>query len=735
MQDGSNPTAPPPGPDIVGTAIPAFPVPSTASLEERRPRTLKDDDAFAVLDHAGDILSGPGSPEGIFFEDTRHLSHLDLSLGGRRPMLLSSDLRDDNAGLTCDLTNADIFDGERLVLERDLLHVRRTKFLWRGIGYERIVVRSFAPGAVRVKLELRFAADFADLFEVRGSRRPRRGTLHPPEVTDTSVTFAYTGLDDRRRSTLLLFEPRPAELTGDRASYWLDLEPGGRTMVWLETACIDRPIQAAPGMAFLAGMRGVRRGLMAARKRSASVDTSNELFNEAFRRARADLSMLMTGKPGGPYPYAGIPWFCAAFGRDALITAHLMLWVDPEVARGVLNFLAENQAVEENDAADAEPGKILHEARGGEMAVLGEVPFRRYYGSVDSTPLFVWLAGAYLDRTGDVATIRHLWPNIEAALAWIDIYGDRDGDGFVEYGRKTEKGLANQGWKDSHDSIFHADGSSAPGPIALCEVQAYVYGAWRAAAAIARSLGFQTRASELERKADVLRTDFAERFWCPEIGTFALALDGAKRPCRVRSSNAGHALLTGIALPEHAAAVAAQLTGTASFSGWGVRTLAAGEARYNPMSYHNGSVWPHDNALIALGLARYGHKAEVLRIFEGLFAASLHMDLRRLPELFCGFSWRRGQGPVPYPVACSPQAWAAAVPLAMLQAALGLEIGGGRLRLRFTRPALPDFMDEVTLSDLAVGHGRVDVRLRRHGASVSVEVLRRDPAIRVVTVT
>ena len=732
MQD--EPSLPASRPDIVGTAPPEFSVPSSASLEERRPRTLKDDDAFAVLDHAGDIATGPGSPEGIFFEDTRHLSYLDLRLGDRRPMLLSSDLRDDNAGLTCDLTNADIEAGGELVLERDLLHVRRTKFLWRGVGYERIAVRSFAPDAVRLKLDIRFAADFADLFEVRGSRRAKRGTLHPPELDGSSVTLAYTGLDGRRRSTRLSFEPQPATLAGDHATYRLDLPPGGRAMIWFETACVERREGTPPSAAFLAAMRAVRRGQLSASRRAAAVDTSNDLFNEAFRRARADLTMLMTGKPGGPYPYAGIPWFCAAFGRDALITAYLMLWVDPTVALGVLNFLAETQAVEEDAAADAEPGKILHETRNGEMATLGEVPFRRYYGSVDATPLFLWLAGAYLRRTGDVAAIRRLWPNIEAALAWIDAYGDRDGDGFVEYGRRTEQGLANQGWKDSHDSVFHADGSTAPGPIALCEVQAYVYGAWQAAAAMARALGHRARAAALEHKAELLRDEFAARFWCADIGTYALALDGRKRPCRVRTSNAGHALLTGIATPDHAAGVAAQLTGTSSFSGWGVRTLASGEARYNPMSYHNGSVWPHDNALVALGLARYGHKAGVLRIFEGLFAASLHMDLRRLPELFCGFPWRRGQGPVAYPVACSPQAWAAAVPLAMLQAALGLDIDGVGNRLCFTRPALPHFLDEVVLSGLAVGEGRADVRLRRHGDGVSVEVLRRDPGVHVVTV-
>src|SRR5690606_31828276 len=279
--------------------------------------------------------------------------------------------------------------------------------------------------------------------------------------------------------------------------------------------------------------------------------------------------------------------------------------------------------------ADAEPGKILHEMREGEMALLGEVPFRRYYGSVDSTPLFVAVAGAYYERTGDLDTIRAIWPNIKAALAWVDRYGDRDGDGFVEYGRRSEQGLANQGWKDSADSVFHADGRLAQGPIALVEVQAYVYAAKRAAAAIARALGEHGYGVALDTQAEALRVQFEAAFWDEELGTYVVALDGDKRPCRVRTSNAGHTLLSGIADPERARRVAAGLLSNAFYCGWGIRTVAAGEALYNPMSYHNGSVWPHDNALIAMGLARYRLNDAILRIMDGLFAAATHMDLRR----------------------------------------------------------------------------------------------------------
>ncbi len=724
-----------PGPDVVGVALPQFYIPATASLQERRPRTLKHGDTFAVFDHNGDILSGHGSPEGLFHRDTRHLSHIDLVLGGARPMLLGSTLRDDNAVLTCDLTNPDLFDGADLRLQRDVIHLRRSKFLWNTACYERLAIRSFCDSEEKVRLEMRFAADFADLFEVRGSVRPRRGRMLPPEVGADTVRLAYEGLDGTRRTTTLRFSPKPAALTRETAVFEIALPPGGLCVLYTVVDCSDEVESEPVGRRFMLALREARRSLRQSSARAAAIETSNEVLNEGIRRSVADLYMLVTDQPGGPYPYAGIPWFSTAFGRDAIITAIEMLWMDPDVARGVLRFLADNQAAAEDPAADAEPGKILHEFRSGEMAALGEVPFRRYFGSIDSTPLFVMLAGAHLERTGDLAFARSLWPNIEAALDWIDRDGDRDGDGFVEYGRRTGAGLANQGWKDSHDSVFHSDGRMAVGPIALCEVQGYVYAAKRAAAATARSLGQAKRGEVLEGQAEQLRLRFEQAFWCEDLGTYALALDGDKRPCRVRASNAGHLLFTGIAGPERAESVARQLMSSSSFSGWGIRTVANTEARYNPMSYHNGSVWPHDNAIIALGLARYGYKEAVGRIFEGLFAASEYMDLRRLPELFCGFPRRRGNGPTAYPVACSPQAWAAATPLALLQACLGLAFDPRNGEIRFDGPHLPRFVDHVLLRRLRLGDGRVDLLVRRHGDAVTVRPLARTGELRLTVVT
>ena len=711
-----------------------FSVAAAASLQERRPRTLKHGDSFAVFDPNGDVLSGPGVADGLFHRDTRYLSYLYLTVNGQRPLLLSSTLRDDNATFTSDLTNPDLFDSRgTLILEHDLLHLSRSRFLWNGACYERLAVRNFDERPRQVRIDVTFAADFADLFEVRGARRLRRGTMQAPDVGADCVTLAYLGLDDRRRATTLRFEPAPDRLSSNLATFVFDLDPKRQKTLLLEISCDSAGAVEALHRAIFRALREARRALRTSSSRAAAMITSNDIFNETLRRSISDLYTLITETPEGPFPYAGIPWFSTVFGRDALITSLETLWLDPAISRGVLLHLAANQATTFDPASDAEPGKILHEVRYGEMAELREVPFRRYYGSVDSTPLFLMLAGAYLERTRDVATLRRLWPNIEAALSWLEKYGDRDGDGFVEYGRRSNEGLANQGWKDSHDSIFHSDGSLAKGPIALVEVQAYAFGAWCAAAAIARGIGRPERAVAFDERAQTLRTAFDAAFFDPTLNAYVLALDGEKRPCRVRTSNAGHALLTGLALPERAEAVVNTLMGPASFCGWGVRTVAATEARYNPMSYHNGSVWPHDNALIAAGFARYGFKREAARIFEGIFAASTYIDLRRLPELFCGFVRRRTRGPTFYPVACMPQAWAAASPLFMLQSCLGLGFDLNRSHITFEGPVLPDFVGEVKLLNLALDEATVDVALRRSGLQVVVDVLDRRGSVRVVT--
>ena len=712
----------------------ATPDPSSVSaataLQERRFHVLKNDDNFAILDSIGDIHAAPGSNDGLYYHDTRHLSHLALMVGGARPLLLSSSLSGNNVMLTANLTNARIRDLRGTAVEQGLIYIRRSMFLVGGTCFSRVALFNHGMHLHEVMLHLGFESDFADLFEVRGMNRQRRGTQRSVVLGRDSVRAEYVGLDQLPRRTLLRFDPVPEELTPDVAGFRLALRPGGQVTVFLQADCVpDQSDVRRPGLAFGSYLLRARRAVRESAARTASVSGGDSEFEEAVSRAASDLRMLTTSKPTGPYPYAGIPWFSTAFGRDALITALLVLWQDPSLARGVLGYLAQEQATEFDPASDAEPGKILHEMRAGEMAELREVPFRRYYGSVDSTPLFVMLAGAYFERTGDLATVRQIWPNILAALGWMDRCADLSG--FVTYRRMTEEGLANQGWKDSYDSISHADGTLAVGPIALCEVQGYVFAARRAAALIAREMGNAEQAAELEAGAERLRLAFEARFWSERLQSYVLALDGAGRPCEVRASNAGHALLTGIASPERAALVAAGLMSASCFTGWGIRTLAAGEARYNPMSYHNGSVWPHDNALIALGFARYGLIGEAVRLFEGLYAACCTMNMRRLPELFCGFGRRLGQLPTPYPVACSPQAWAAATLPALVRACLGLSFQPATKTVRLDRPMMPHFLNELTLRNLLLNDAMVSLTIRRSHEQVSVETIDRRGDIQV----
>lgn len=701
-----------------------FQISAFFSLQERRPRVLKNNDAFAVFDPKGDFLSGFGSSDGLYFHDTRYVSHYEMLIGGLRPILLSSTLTDDGTMLVSDLANPDLFADDKLVLSHDAIHIRRSKFLREGMCHERIFIRSFADQPASLPLELRFQSDFADIFEVRGLERPRRGSYLDPVRTEDSIELSYDGLHDGRFATTLHFDPAPQKLEDSRAHFTIDLEPAQHCLIFLTMSCVGVSPQP-PRESYLRSLAALRRENRAIKSASAEVTSSNDIFNEAMRRARSDIDMLTTRTEHGPYVYAGIPWFSTVFGRDALITAYLTLWCNPQLARGVLAYLAAHQSTDENPLNDSEPGKILHETRDGEMAILGEVPFRHYYGSIDATLLFVMLAGAYGEQTGDLEFIRKIWPNIERALAWAALHGDFDRDGFIEYRRKTEKGLLNQGWKDSHDSIFHRDGRIAQPPIVLCEVQGYYYGALLAAALIADRLGYAETATVFTRQAGDLRRHFNRAFWCEEIGTFALALDADKKPCQVRSSNAGQALFTGIAESELARRAARTLMAQSSMSGWGIRTIATGEVRYNPMSYHNGSVWPHDNALIALGFARYGLKSYVLRIFEGLFNAAAYIDLRRLPELFCGFPKRPGRGPTYYPVACSPQAWAAASLLSLVQASLGLDCDPKTREVRLERPALPRFLDEITLRQVRAGDGFLDLTLRRAGQEVAANVIHR----------
>jgi glycogen debranching enzyme len=708
-----------------------FYIPVTGAAAKPR-HCLKFGDTFIVVDNHGDIGATAGGADGLFHKDTRFLSRLELLIDAQQPLLLGSNVRDDNALLTIDLTNPDLYSNQHIVLQKDTLHIVRTIFLWRETAYQRLKISNHGDRAVKLRLSFLFDNDFADLFEVRGLHRKRRGTMTRRLAPPGQVLLDYLGLDGRSRQSILTFNPAPSDLTENEACFDLVLAAGEAVPLFLTISC-DRPSDEQP-IPFTRGLLAVHRELRRVTHRMTTVESSNGHFNEILCRSTADLCMLMTETEQGLYPYAGIPWYSTTFGRDGLITALEMLWCSPNVARGVLRRLAAYQAKTNDPLADAQPGKILHEMRGGEMAALHEVPFGLYYGSVDATPLFVLLAGLYAERTGDDRLIAELWPAIEAALSWIDGPGDPDRDGFVEYRRASADGLANQGWKDSHDAIFHADGTPAEGLIALAEVQAYVYAAKQTIARCAQRMEKPELARKLEAGANKLAAHFDDAFWSPDIGTYALALDGDKKPCRVRSSNAGQVLFTGIARPERASEVADSLLRPQFFSGWGIRTVAKGEARYNPMSYHNGSIWPHDNALIALGFARYGLKRAVEQVFKGMFDAATYMELSRLPELFCGFRRQRGRGPTLYPVACAPQAWASAAPFALLGASLGLEFDPQNKEIRLRNPRLPSFVDEVLLRNLQLGEANLDLQIRRHNDVVSLDIPRTHGEIQVSVV-
>lgn len=704
---------------------------ATGAAADENDRVLKQGETFAIFDRYGDITPVGLGEEGIFHLGTRFLSALGLQIADERPLLLGSTARRDNSRVAVDLTNPDMTLHGR-PLRSGTIHISRTKVLWDATCHERIEVRNFGEEHIELPLSLRFAADYADIFEVRGTQRAKKGTLLEPRLEDGAILLAYDGLDGVRRTTRIELSPAPEHAMGREARYRLSLAAGHAVQFEVRVACeIDA---RTPSMPFRAALDLATDALRERSDASAHVTSSSELFDDWVDRSLADVVMMTSNTPEGPFPYAGVPWFSTAFGRDALITAFQLLWVQPSLAQGVLRFLAATQATREEPERDAQPGKILHEMRRGEMAALMEVPFGRYYGSHDATPLFVMLAAAYHRHTGDLELIRSLWPNIERALAWIEGPADLDGDGFIEYARRTPIGLAHQGWKDSIDSIFHADGALAEGPIALCELQAYAFAARRGAADMADALGYHPLASQLRARAEQLRVRFEEAYWIEELGTYGIALDGEKRLCRVRTSNPGHCLFAGIVAPERASRVADDLLSDAMYSGWGIRTVAAGAARYNPMSYHDGSIWPHDNGVAALGLARYEYPDHAVRIVDGLFDASRHFDLARLPELFCGFTRRPGEGPTRYPVACSPQAWASGSVFMLLQACLGLGIDGARRTVTLNHGRLPLFLDRLRIEHLAVGDARVDLAIERQAHGIGVNVLSRTGDVEVVAV-
>ena len=661
-------------------AVPVADTTEGAGLE--RLLALKNADTFLVADNWGDLRSGA---DGLFESDTRLLSRFVMTAGGVRPSRLSSGVSRDNVFFICHSTNRPLPPMGGHTAPAGVIHMERRRFVWDRRMYERVRMVNHGIEDLLLPLAFDYAADFADIFQVRGTPRPVRGRTGTPVRDGRRVTFSYVGLDDEERQSCLAFSEPPARLSANRAEFIFSLPRGRHCDLFIECgpAVLDPPDSERWRLASIQA----RLAMRARRRRGASVrGPASPRFNEWLDQSRADVALLTTDLPTGPYPYAGIPWFSTPFGRDGILTAWQMLWLDPSLARGVLTYLAARQATEFSAVQDAAPGKIMHETRSGEMARLGEVPFGLYYGGVDTTCLFVALAGAYGRRTGDLDLIRRLWPNLLAAAGWMEGPGDSNGDGLIDYQRGADTGLANQGWKDSEDSIFHRDGRFPKGPIALLEVQGYAFAAWRALADMGQLLD-DDRAPVWASRAETMRALVEDRFWMEDEGFYAIALDGDGNPV---------------------------------------------EARFNPMSYHNGSVWPHDTAMAVAGMARYGERAAVAMLLGEIYSAATHFRLR-LPELFCGFDRMPGEAPVAYPVACLPQAWAAGSVFLLLQAALGVKIDAIEGRIEIERPVLPPGVERLTVSDIQVGTAVVDLAFQRVGGQTVVLPRNRRGGVRVVS--
>jgi glycogen debranching enzyme len=689
-----------------------------------RIHVLNHCDTFAILNLWGDILPIGKDTHGLYNRDTRFINRLQLLLDSRRPDLLSSNIKEDNETLSVDLTNPDMVLASGMALQTGMIHLRRSQIVREEFFHEKIEVKNFHSEHISVELSIRFENDFSDIFEVRGLKRAARGMLQEVVFHDGNkiMEIPYLGLDHILRTTVLYFST-PYTRHGANGTLYFPITLAPQEALQLDYSIFfrqeDQNIKPVENYLQAVSLREL--GIADSKAYFTSIETDNEQFTHWIHRSQTDLVSLMADTPYGKYPYAGVPWYNTAFGRDGIITALQTLWLAPQLSKDVLKFLSAYQAADTDYASDAEPGKIFHEIRGGEMSGLGEVQFKKYYGTIDATPLYIILAGEYYDRTADLDTIKNIWPNIMAAIDWINNYGDQDGDGFVEYSHKAEKGLTNQAWKDSFDAVYYDSGTLAEPPLALCEVQGYVYAAKLHAAKLMELFGNKDRATELSQEANALKVAFNKQFWDDELNCYVLALDGQKRPCRIKSSNAGQVLFTGIAHPEKAARLVNTLMQPDMFNGWGIRTVSVNEPRYNPMSYHNGSVWPHDVSLIIAGFAKYGYLDEAAKLSNGLFTASLFLPLQRLPELFCGFEKRKGEGPTSYPVACSPQAWSVSVVFMLLQSLLQISIDPSKREISFHNPYLPSYLKSITISGLIVDGIKVELEIQNYHDLINVQ--------------
>lgn len=709
-------------PNRAETLIPV-PPPSTETHVEFQvlgPRrvdnlTLIDGKTFLATRTSGDIAPARAPDVGFFHDDTRFLSFMELRVGGLRTVLLSSSIEKTFLS-QIELTTANIHLRDSLDLVENTVHIRREQMLDADILLERIKFENFNLSTVEFKVEIEYAADFVDVFQVRGMAREEPGQYFQPVIRPDSIGFYYQGRDHVTRHTLIEWSPAPGKIEGQVARWDLRLEPSQKVEFHIRISPFvegRQPRRTAPE--FTENLKRRREAFERWQSETTHFSSSNDVFDVTLNTAISDFHALRIPDGNDHIIAAGIPWFATMFGRDSIIAAYQSLSLDPQLAIETLRVLARYQGKEYNDWRDEEPGKILHEYRNGEMTRAGEMPFGPYYGSVDATPLFLILLSETWNWTADEDLVTELLPAVYRALDWIDNYGDLDGDGFVEYLRRSKRGLTNQGWKDSWDANMHRDGSVAHPPIALCEVQGYVFDAKYRIASILRSFGDSERADRLKKESGELAKRFDKVFWMPQRGFYAMGLDSEKKPLEVISSNPGHLLFTRIISRDRARSVVNRLMRPDMFSGWGWRTLSCDEPVFNPLSYHRGSVWPHDNSIIAHGMALNEYRAPVMRVFTTLFQAALTFRDYRLPELFCGVQRREHDVPVHYPVSCSPQAWASGAIFLILTSLLGIRPSAPRKEVNIINPVLPDWLDHLHIRHLRIGKSLVGLDFTRRG--------------------
>jgi glycogen debranching enzyme len=692
----------------------------------RAVQTIKHEGAFLLSDRYGDVEQDSAAALGLYFRDTRFLSRWELRVDGRRPLYLHAETARNYSMLVETNVPEEVhWKGGRRRVEN--LQISRHRWLTDGFR-ETIKLQNFGSAERTLRLDLTFGADFLDLFEVRGMVRNERGKLLEPEVGAAGVTLAYDGRDGVRRATEIGFEPAPDSLDAARATWTVSIPAKGSLQLSLAVRPTAGEI-APPALSY----EELGKEYSAWRKRCTRFRVSNSQLQRYLDRAISDLRMMQTADDDGlPALDAGVPWFSTLFGRDSLITAYQALTVNPELAKGTLEKLASLQGTKVDEWRDEEPGKILHEMRCGELAACGDVPHTPYYGSIDATPLWLVVLGYVWNWTGDVEFAERMWPHAVRALEWIDRYGDADGDGYVEYRRHSKAGLDNQGWKDSFDGILHADGSLPEPPLALCEVQGYVYDAKRRVAKVARALGHTALADDLVAQADALKVRFNADFWMNDGSTYAVGLDANKQQIRAVTSNPGHCLWSGIVDETKASRLVRRMVMPDLLSGWGIRTLSERNPGYDPIGYHTGSVWPHDNSLIAHGMMAYGFAEESNRVIDQMSLAGAHFGSARYPELFCGYARDDVPVPVEYPVACRPQAWATGAPLLMMRSYAGMSADAPNQTLQIVRPSLPWWLERAEVVGMRVGGARVDLLFVQNQGTTAVQVLRKDGELDVV---